>query len=185
VFDNLRHRFELQKVAVLHIYFDYKDRQNQSDVRILSSLLKQLVSQLKIIPSSLAALHDVSIATNTKPGRLTLLGHFIACVGQFESVYILLDAIDECVDREQDQILSLLNDLLSESTLKIMITSRPHLTNRIYTLSASILGISINPTDIDDDVQTYLISRLREERFLRQDLKNRIVQEISKQAEGM
>jgi hypothetical protein len=182
VIDYLRLHFQHQNVAVLYIYFDYQDRQNQKSIRILQTLLKQVVSQLDIIPSELVALYEECIRRNTSPDILTLLEQFLACCQEFDSTYVLLDGFDECDDSQQEQILSLIHKFLRQCSLRIMLTSRPYL-HRLQTLFESSLLMEFKAEE--EDIRKYLSTRLEKIRYLSQDLKSEIIDVITRGAEGM
>jgi len=151
---------------------------------VLTSLLKQVISQLDVVPSAVEKIYEVSIATNTKPDRSTLLQQLILCAEKFRTVYVLLDALDECEIQQQERILAIIDDLLRQSAFKIMITSRPHL-RWFHSLPESSIRLEIDAKDVDRDVHTYLSSRVNRERFLVPTLKSKIVETISQQSEGM
>ena len=169
---------------MLYVYFDYNDCLSQTELGVISNLLKQTISQLDLVPDSIKQLYEVSTKTNTNPERSVLLRQLLSCAERFDTVYVILDALDECDDSQQDDVLNLINILLSQSQFKIMLSSRPHL-QRLQTLPESSDRIIISGEDIDADVRTYLISRLKRERFLQDRLRNKIVEVISEQAEGM
>lgn len=179
--DYLQTHFQNQNVAVAYIYFDYKDRENQTAIRVVSALLKQVVSQLETTPQQIQQLYEESIRRAWLPDLTTLVEHLISCVCLFQSVYVVLDALDECEDDQQKDILTLLDELLVRPSVQLMLTSRSHL-QRLKQLSVPSLRIDI--TADERDVRTYLHSRLEHER-LSPDLRNEIVEVISQGAEGM
>lgn len=180
--DYLISRFEHQNIAVLYVYFE--DFSNQAEVRILTRLLKQCIAQLEVVPDSVRRLYEISISTNTSPDDFELLRQLKSCAASFDTVYLIFDALDECGDQRQRHILHLINELLAQPQLKIMLSSRPHL-QRLQTLPEDSHRIVIDPKDVDQDVRTYLSFRLERERFLSPKLKNKIVEVLSQQAEGM
>jgi ankyrin repeat protein len=165
--DYLETYFQRQNVAITYIYFDYKDRENQTATRVVCALLKQVVSQLETIPPLVEKLFEESIRRASFPDLPTLWGHLISCLCLFESVYVVLDALDECEENQQRDILNLVDELLTQPSIQIMVTSRPHL-QKIKQLTRPSLCIDI--TADKHDIRAYVYSRC-EMRFWKPSVK--------------
>jgi hypothetical protein len=63
VIDYLKAR---QTAPVVYIYFDYDNQKNQTPVNIITSLLKQLVCQLGLIPMELQGLYEKCITESSR-----------------------------------------------------------------------------------------------------------------------
>ncbi len=113
---------------------------------------------------------------------MILLEQFISCSEEFEYVFLLLDAFDECDNDQQEAMLSLIHQFKSQSSIRIMLASQPHL-QKLGTLSEC--AITINLSASDSDVRTYLSFRLERERFLSQGLKSKIVEKVGQGVKGM
>jgi|SRR6266496_3884916 len=119
---------------------------------------------------------------NIKPSFETMLGLFMSCAIQFESVYVLIDAFDECSLNFQWSVLEAIRRL-SLVSIRVLVTSRPH---------PEILQLQISEEEAfrieikahKDDIQKYLIARLTEN-TLTQKVKDLIVEAVSQGAEGM
>jgi hypothetical protein len=102
------------------------------------------------------------------------------CANLFDTVYVLFDAYDECDATLRKDILALIRELLSHSSFKIMLTSRSHLRGVPYPAC-----VHLNIAADDDDIRTFLSSRLEEEPYFSQECKTDIVEAISQGAGGM
>jgi hypothetical protein len=182
--DHVADYIEERNCAVLYIYLDYKEQSNQADYHLLSCLLKQLVSQMDSIPSSLVSLYEICVARSSKPDYHTLLRQFLSSAEQFDCVYIFMDALDECDDAEQARMVAFINELLAKNIFRIMVTSRPHLKELLDTLPKSSL-IIVESEVVDRDVRTYLETELGGRRFLSPALKGKILETLCGQAQGM
>jgi hypothetical protein len=166
---------------VVYVYFDYKDQQNQSYINVLSSLLKQLVLQIERVPSELRDVWISSLSKHQRPaGSSWLLELFTAVSKQFTATYVLVDAFDECHPSQQENILAAVEKLCQENKIRVMLTSR-HYLQSLNSLPAITLTISANNTD----VKKYLSSKLEKEKFLNQELKEKISLQISSEKSGM
>ena len=169
------------KSAVLFVYFDYQDRFNQTAIQVLRILLRQIIAQLDAIPSSIIDLYEECTSRDTPLDLSNVLEQFTSCCRHFDSVYVLFDAFDECDDNQQEQIRSLIEELLLQPSLRVMLTSRPYL-RALQKLSETALVIPISAQE--PDVREFLVSRL-DGALLPQAFKNEIVDTVAQGAEGM
>jgi hypothetical protein len=159
--DYIKERFINENTNVLHIYFDFKAQQSQSAIDISSILLKQLLSNGDNIPHDVEDLYERCTRTGTRPDQTTLTLLLTSWSQKSSSIYAVFDALDECSDRHQEEILSLFG-LLEQSGYKLLISSRPHLQhlsdhlNRIQT---------INICADDSDLKNYIMARLASQRI--------------------
>ena len=146
---------------------------------MLGSLLKQIISHQDHIPLELTELYDTGI---NPLNRTTLLAQFMSACSQFDSIYVVFDAFDECDENQQEELLLLIEELLSRPSLRLLVTSRPHL-RRLKSFPDPAVLMSVTVTD--EDVRTYLSSRLQQVGYLSQVVKNKTVEVISQSAQGM
>lgn len=162
-----------------YIYFDYKAQQGQSGNYIAGTLLKQLVSQSTYIPADLESLYDESVST-ASPINMTALIQFLTSLSKEFRIYTVFDAMDECSEDHQQDILSLLSSL-AQSGYRILLSSRPHLhilRDQLGTLST--LTISADETDLE----CYAKARLIAERNRNEELESRCIV-LVKESQGM
>lgn len=171
-----------QNSATLYVYFDYKEGQRHTAIRVLRSLFKQLVAQLEALPHAVIKLYDDCLKRAVGPDLGTLLRHFISLFAEFDSVFILFDAFDECED-PHGHILRLLQDFITQPAVRVLVSGRLQVIQRLQDFSASYCIFNIYADC--DDIQTYLTSALKNQRYITPDLKNEIVEVISQRAEGM
>ena len=167
---------------VLYIYFNYQDRVSQTAIRVLRSLLKQLISQQGSVSSSMLKLYEDCTSRDIPPDLYILLQEFKSGCGEFDTVYVLMDAFDECDGVQQGPIISLVREVLLLPSVKVMITTRPYLPN-LPTLSQSGLELEIKAWD--EDVRAFLAFRLEGVRYISEDLKRKAIDAIAQGAEGM
>lgn len=178
--DYLISRFKNENIAVVYIYFDYTDL-SQTAVKVVACLLRQLVNHVERIPSTLIAMHDEFLTSGKTPDYSGLLQQFIICAGRLNSVYTLIDALDECDVGQQEFIVNLVRQI-GQTVRPVLVTSRPHLQClRDLAEGASVFRITAN----DDDVKAYLFSRLANESYLAPEIKTEITNRLIKGAQGM
>lgn len=127
-------------------------------------------------------LYEECTSRDITPELHVFLQEFKSCCAEFDSVYVLMDAFDECDALQQGPILSLVREILLQPSVKVMITTRPYLQN-LNTLSESALDLEIKACD--GDVRVFLASRLKGVQYISEDLKSRAIDVIAQGAEGM
>jgi len=112
--------------GVAYFFFDGRDSQNalQRHEKLIRSLISQFSHQHGGIPTELAGLYK-RCGDHQQPSINQLQNTLRAILDGFLHAQIVIDALDECTDREKTLIW--VNTLVSDTSLKlhIMITSRP------------------------------------------------------------
>jgi hypothetical protein len=89
--------------AVAYLYFDFRDSEKQGYAQFLRSLLVQLGSQNRGTFNVLRELHDSYGNVRRRPGCTALVGALCRAIEALPLVYVILDALDECQERD-DQL---------------------------------------------------------------------------------
>ena len=180
---------------MVQFYFDYSDRKNQELQDFLRSLLKQLVYQIGSIPDSIVSAYDrvVEEGKSAEPDRLGLAGLLADCFVKFSTVFIVLDAFDECTDLERPKIASVLQQL-PKSQLRLFMSGRQHAVDyqnyweddfmHHWLKGASTQEISAVQTDIEKYLTEELRTKATGSTEAAKLLRSRIVMEICSQAQG-
>lgn len=106
--------------AVAYFYFDFQD----SDKQTLENLLLSLADQFhRCSNSDILELLYEKHPGSTRPGLQELLKAVQHLVCEFEHVFVVIDALDECTNRPE--LLDALLHLSTLSQLHLLVTSRP------------------------------------------------------------
>jgi hypothetical protein len=166
-------------VAVLYVYFS----ERQTPSTILRTLLQQAVAQLDVMPSHISQMYESFTAAASDPDFSAWKENFKPCLTRFEIVYILFDAVDELSGDRQLTVINLIQELLIQSSVKILLTSRHAKPPR---LPPPPMLVPLSVKARDHDIRTFLTTKLRDtDTYLSQDLKNEITKVISDNADGM
>jgi hypothetical protein len=154
--DDLECRFGAdENVQILHLYFDYKSQQTQTALNIGLKLLTQLLSCLDDIPEELEALYS----RGTKPDLAACKRLLTSLAQKGPNVFAVFDAIDECHDTHQKEVLALFGHL-QQSGYRLLISSRPHL---LQNLRDQLEDTEVMDIYADEsDLKNYIKTRLRE-----------------------
>ena len=159
---------------------------------MIRSLISQLSSQYGSTPYGLEALHSSCINGERQPTPSMLLATLHQMMESFEETFIILDALDECLDRQE-----LLEDIeelnhWTDVNLHILSTSRREkdIEERIEPLAHCEGKIRIDSIHVNDDIRTYVHEKLQTDMKLKRWYKEpKVQQEIENalmdKADGM
>lgn len=187
-----------RNAAIAHVHCDYKQG-HQSVIGLILSLIAQLASHLQHIPDELQRFYSHQQEDKASAARLpssctvdNLENILLSIVGEFSSVFILVDALDELRDYgsnaaiARNQLLRILENVSLQC--KVLITSRPYQgTHSQYFQHASVIEIFAHPDDIRTHVESSIDQSPTLCRFTDQDplLRQEIVSCILERAQGM
>lgn len=110
---------------VAHVYFDYRDRGNQSLEQIVASILQQVASALPILPTAVTTFHEM-FGRQCKTAKLQdFVQALMSAARDSPKVFLVIDALDECHTKLRRQLFNVL-DCLKDS-ISIFVTSRSHI----------------------------------------------------------
>ena len=173
-----------ENVAIIYIFFDFNSQETQTPRNVAASYLKQILSHLHVLPPEIQKLYDDCHRNPIpqKPALDILVSAFVSAASQFVSVYLLIDAFDECDSLCQDEMISLVIELSSIQNLHLLVTSRPSVGRlRAIVAPESTINISAESKDID----LYLSAKLRKEQFLTTKVKDEIAKNLATRVKGM
>lgn len=177
VIDHLMDQYAKEDANVIYIYFDYKSQTKQTEVDIVSALLKQVLCRITDIPADIQSFYNDSVVANKKP--MNDLIRFLTLHSKSRT-YAVFDALDECDDKYQQGMLSLFG-MLEKTGFKLLISMRPHMkVDSDYLISVDTVTIEANVTDLEN----YVIVFLEQKKNKNNELKRRCL-ELVKEAEGM
>lgn len=125
--DHLVANWRSTTVAVAFMYCSYKSRNEQTIEAILAAILQQLVQpNHPKVAAVITNLYEQHVAHGTQPSAEQLQQTLLAALSDFSSVYIVIDALDECSadDGTRSQLLSHVRELRGAKNLRVLITSR-------------------------------------------------------------
>jgi ankyrin repeat protein len=127
IVEKLQHLLlESQSMILAHYFCDNKDKDRNTAVPILRSIVAQLLKQK---PELFAFIKDdYELKKSAITGSLeSLWAPLVRMLKncQDEEVYVLIDAIDECEETSRKKIMGLFKELDASSKARILITGRP------------------------------------------------------------
>jgi len=160
VIEHLTHRLSNTGVAVLGIYCDYKDFNQQSPWKFLASLLQQVISQQGEVAEQIKTAYREHAGRQTHPNFSECLNMLTVQIHTFSRVYVIVDALDECTEMN-DVRRGLLEGILQmPSFVSILVTSRfiPMIGETLDDPPRLVVKAT------DDDIYAHVKSRLDKEK---------------------
>ena len=184
--------------SLAYYYFDFKDVRKQDRHGLLSSLLLQLCTQSRRgydILSTLLATHDGGSRQPASSMLFQGLKDVLTFPDQ-QTVYIIVDALDECPNSSgyptpQQEVLCLLEELvdLNLPHLRVCVTSRPEID-----IEYALEPFTSHQMSLHDEsgqkgyIRDYIRSVVHSDRSMRrwrEEDKNLVINTLSERAEGM
>lgn len=175
--------------ALAYIFCDYKDRLDQTQTALLSSILGQLLrrTNCKTLSAEIMSLYEQHKRQNLGPSVVQLQQVLAQALVSYRKVFFIVDALDECSESDESalQLISTLRALGDRA--KILCTSRFSTTFEAYFQSCERLEISASADDIRTYLQAHLHLHPRLSRHVRADpsLETEIVTAITDECRGM
>lgn len=169
------------------MYFEYTEREQQTPVNVLASLVRQLAAQTPKLPAKLEDLYEKLESKGKKPKFEELFTALVATFESFGQVFLIFDALDECDPRNQRRELLPLFHRMRKSGASIFVTSRqyPEDIQESFRDSAKI-ELSPKENDIGAYIQQRIDEDARARRLVRQaKCQDRIVSELVDGSQGM
>ena len=150
--------------AAVFFYFDFTDTAKQTPEGLFRSLIAQLSEQASRSPKVLFDLYRM-YRNSTAPIE-ALVGTSKDLIEEFQEVFIVIDALDECRDRTKllDGINALRNP--PNGRLHLLVTSRREEDLVVGLKPADDEVFSLQVREVDDDIRDFIVERLREDSLM-------------------
>lgn len=175
-------------IAVAYFYFDFNDPDKQQTEMLVRSLLEQFVAQCPHLLELLQPAYSRSHNGRKQPTIEEMKPILLQMLKSFNSTYILLDALDECKDREE--LLEFLEALMGWNidSLHLLTTSRKE--NDISTSLEPLVTrqLCIESGLINADIRVHVLERLSNDPKLKKwpvDIRMEIEDTLMRDANGM
>jgi hypothetical protein len=195
VIDHLFAKFTGENVCIAFAYCDYGNQEQQSTRNMIGGLLKQAITACNNVTE---AIINPLLKIKIDRKNLELNDAFEALskvLESFEKTYLCIDALDECSEKHQKEIIRYINQLSmlssTDSTVvpvKIFFTGRPHIKDYFNADSSTSppgpLSITLiaNSNDIAEYVKQMLDTDIR---GMDDEFKREIVAKIVAASNGM
>ncbi|KAF4627318.1 hypothetical protein G7Y89_g10840 [Cudoniella acicularis] len=160
VVEHLTKTFRNENIAVIGIYCDYREFNQQSTSKYLASLLGQLLTQRGRLPEQVKIAFQTYSRKQVYPTFPEYLDMVAGQMATFERVYVVVDALDECTEANGVREELLEGILQLPAFVSVMATSRYIPGIEFYARNAKQLTIRAH----EDDIHLHVRSRLSKEK---------------------
>ena len=147
--DHLLRTVQSDTIAMAYVFCNYKAQAEQTTSSLLAAILKQLVQVRPSIAEPIIRLYEHHAHRRTRPLLNEIIGALQSILTNYSSVYVIIDALDECPDKDgtRSQLLAKLRDLQRKTDLRLMVTSRfiPAIENEFR----SMVRLEVRASDAD------------------------------------
>ncbi|KAH7074055.1 hypothetical protein FB567DRAFT_188329 [Paraphoma chrysanthemicola] len=165
IVENLLQHCQEDLMVTVYFYFDFNDARKQDPELMLRSLLCQLLQRSAMVPKCLDALLSNG---QRQPSAHELLEAIHQAAREFTQVYIVLDALDECTQRQElmDVLESVAKSQLNN--VHLLLTSRKErdIESSLENYVEANNTVCLERDVVDKDIQLYVQQRLRDEKSL-------------------
>lgn len=159
------HYYTRHTQAVVYFYFTFSDIEKQTNQNMVRSIIIQLISQCGRSPKAIDDLYSVCENGNKQPSHDALMRVLQQLIKGFIKTFIVLDALDECKDREG--LLECLTEILEWKVgpLHIIATSRPEkdIEDSLEPLLDDDGKLCIQSALVNDDIRAYVQRRIQKD----------------------
>jgi len=146
-----------------------------------------------MIPQSLLKIQHDALS----PALIGTKERFMSLVEDLSEVYVILDALDECPERQRSGILEFITSVVTTRTpcrVKIFATSRREMDIAKAFEDSKIPTIQVQAENVASDIETFIHSRIERLRngeygktlyVTSNDLIEKIIQKLALKADGM
>ncbi|KAL4933770.1 uncharacterized protein BDV17DRAFT_67832 [Aspergillus undulatus] len=143
------------KTGLAFLYCTHGRQSDQQCDDLLGSLLSQLSLEQDVVPPSIQKLYKQHRHGRGRASRREITTELRATVAQYSTIFIVIDALDECEDNTtRKRLLAELLELQQISNIRLMLTFRPHI--ELNLRNAAQLPVRAD----EQDVQRYLTGQL-------------------------
>lgn len=175
------------KIGIVYFYCDYRDKDNQTTVNIIGSFAKQLLLQARSIPAAIWEIYKVKAARHEAIDSETAETIFKLIIRCFDSLYICIDALDECQPEPRRQLLDFFKRL-TETPRRLFLTGRLSVEDEVVSALGDIPMSTIPIVAHEEDIRLYLSEMSDQDSYpeaMDESLKNEIANRIVQQSQGL
>jgi len=162
----LQSNLQSSQVGVAYIYCDYRLQREQTFETLIASLLSQLVDQKLTIPDAVQKSHNLHRNRKTRPKLPEYLALLHGVIPQFSSVFVVIDALDECDEGVRDRLLKEIEHF--KRNARVVCTSR-YLPDIMKAFEDVRPWLEISASE--SDMKKYIAGRVEQEIRLERHIK--------------
>lgn len=175
-------------IAIAYFYFDFNDSDKQRSENLIRSLIVQFAAQCLHLPELLQSVRSRLQKEKKQPTIEQMTAILRQLLKSFNTMYIMLDALDECVD--QEDLFKFIEAVMSWNIDNLHVLSTSRKENDIAT-SIELwvtFQLCIQSALVDADIRVYTLERLSRDSKLKKwpdNVQKEIEQALMSGSQGM
>ncbi|RDW60559.1 hypothetical protein BP6252_11942 [Coleophoma cylindrospora] len=178
--------------SVAYFFFSFTDSEKQKPQNMLRSVIAQLLRQRDTVHNAATNMYSAHLNGERQPSKDGLMHLLRQLVDSFGETYLVLDALDECTEREM--LLELIDEFHSWNlkALHVMVTSRKEvdIEDGLEHLLEKDNKINAQSDIVDRDIRRYVRSKVQYDNRFKKWRKYPTVQQeiedtLANKADGM
>lgn len=158
------------ETAVAFFYFDFADDEKRDCGNMIRSLIRQLCQPNMDVPQALTLLYSSCNDGTTQPRLESLLSVLREIIQQFQEVFIVLDALDEC--GESEKFLEVIECVIGWEIdgAHVLLTScqEHNIERRMNKICKEKDRVGVRGEEVQNDISIYVRSEIRTDPNLKQ-----------------
>jgi hypothetical protein len=153
--DYLRKSILCDDIGIAYLFCTYNAQADQNVPSLLAALLKHLLQSRPDIAAPVARIHEHHSKLGSRPSPDDVFGALQTVCSNYTTVYIVVDALDECTDRE-GELIDKLRELQFRRDVRILFTSRfiPEITQKFQS------DLELKVYAGEDDVRRFILGQM-------------------------
>jgi hypothetical protein len=189
VIDHIQKKYAGLRTGLCFAYFSFTDPTFQDLTLLIALLAKQLCQQYRTVPEELMRAKQDAV----EPGDILDTELFINIAKLYETLFIVIDGLDECPEEKRSPILDFIVEASSnpDTNIKVFVSSRRESDISAQFKYLDTPAIELEAGKITPDIRSFVqyeASRLRRQSKLRvrdDALFAEIVQRLVEKSDGM
>lgn len=167
------------------MYCNYKESEKQTIINLLADLFRQLSIQQRLLKEELDILYNNHSAKKTRPSASELIGLLSAVVANFSQTFIIVDALDECLEENQIGLIAQIQRITPR--VNLFITSRHIVDIDLDLQNTYNMEVRASDRDMTNYIESSISNSSRLNRYVvrQSSLGEEIVTRIVEKAQGM
>lgn len=140
-------------VAIAFVYYNYQQTEQQKLPAIVCALIKQLCRKKAVVPPGFLKTKQDALP----PSELADLAIFVTLAQEFKELFILVDALDECLHERRHEAIGFFRALMSAlPCAKVFVTSRKEIDIEAAFRSDITPTVQVGAKNTSQDIANYV-----------------------------
>jgi hypothetical protein len=160
IIQHLKQNLLVEKdTAVVYYFFDYSEKRSLKASTFVRSVLHQIITPELVTPDIQLRLESLFPSNaNSEPDIRLLQAMFLEFCGNFRSIYLLVDGLDEADEVCQSQAKILFEEIQKIQSVRSLATT--HAALDMSKILSNVVALHVQPDDLKHDIEIFVTSKI-------------------------